>query len=281
MVYEGLFMMIQFTTQTLFSTLQGGDQSAQSSAHNAEGALFASLVSNHVNATDGPPLGANTTASRQEDFNAWRTLYILRGVPSDRINEVDDYTPAFMEILNRASAANAEADPQAFINSLSASDMDVLKHIHSMGASIDPTQLTKEGALNLLQIPGHMKDIDNDGFARVGAAKLWQFPPFNAPAGVKNAWEETTKNMDFGDNLTLQASFLGISRFDTIMNHAGEHSTQLPAGFFENFDYIGMTKSVLESAEIARKFDESWQIETRNKQIAALKDFLSHLQALA
>ncbi|MFA7281993.1 MAG: hypothetical protein WC100_18070, partial [Sterolibacterium sp.] len=64
-----------------------------------------------------------------------------------RVNDKD--TQQFEVILSKANTANAQANPKAFLSNLSASDMEVLRKVHSLADPIDVSSLTSEGAANL------------------------------------------------------------------------------------------------------------------------------------
>lgn len=101
----------------------------------------------------------------------------------------------FKDILAKASAANAQANPKAFLNDLSSSDMEVLRQVHCLADSITISTLTHEGAANLLVQPGSEQDLDNNGLTSVGAGNSITFPPSNAPESFKAAWAAASEGM--------------------------------------------------------------------------------------
>jgi hypothetical protein len=62
-----------------------------------------------------------------------------------------------------------------------------------------------KSTLNLLYSPDQSKDINNDGLSDIGLAKMWKYPPPNAPEAVKQAWKEATAGRD---DWLLMAPFL-------------------------------------------------------------------------
>ncbi|MBI3523692.1 MAG: hypothetical protein HY066_04070 [Betaproteobacteria bacterium] len=131
-----------------------------------------------------------------------------------RLRQVSDKTvQQFKDILakaNATNAANAQADPKAFLYSLSSSEMEVLRQVHSLANSIDISTLTNEGAGNLLIQPGSAKDMDNNGLTTIGAANTIVFPPQNAPESFKTAWASATAGMSGRDIPVLGAMVLAV-----------------------------------------------------------------------
>ena len=117
----------------------------------------------------------------------------------------------FAAILSRAATSNAGTNPKDFLNSLSANEMEVLRKVHCLADPISISRLDFEGAYNLLTAPGEAQDLDNDGFMNIGAAKMWQYPPPNAPALVKQAWEEATADIPESEKWLKMAPFLAVT----------------------------------------------------------------------
>ncbi len=117
----------------------------------------------------------------------------------------------FAAILAKASSGNAASDPKAFLNSLSSNDMEILRKVHCLGAPISVAGLDFEGAYNLLTAPGEAQDLDNDGLLSIGAGKMWQYPPPNASAAVKQAWEDATAGIPESEKWLAMAPFMAAT----------------------------------------------------------------------
>lgn len=117
----------------------------------------------------------------------------------------------FAAILSGAATSNAGNNPKAFLDSLSASEMEVLRKVHCLADPISINRLDFEGAYNLLTAPGEARDLDNDGLLSIGAGKIWQYPPPNAPASVKQAWEEATADIPESEKWLKMAPFLAVT----------------------------------------------------------------------
>jgi len=108
--------------------------------------------------TSGTATG--NTPSRADEikmqYRQWKADYLKElkkghGLSDERIQQVETYSPVFEQIIDKAVANNGYDDPQAFLQSLSASEREALAYIHhGWDAPINPTELSKEGALNLL-----------------------------------------------------------------------------------------------------------------------------------
>ena len=48
-----------------------------------------------------------------------------------------------------------------------------------------------------------MVDLNNDGLVEVGEGKTIHFPPVNAPASVKAAWQKATAELSESEKATL------------------------------------------------------------------------------
>lgn len=113
-------------------------------------------------------------------------------------------------ILARAEAVGADADPKAFLRSLTAGEMEVLRKVHTLADPIRIDPLDQEGAANLLRPPGEARDLDDDGLLAVGAGKGWTFPPPNAPEAVKAAWEDATAGFSDLQKALKMGPFLAV-----------------------------------------------------------------------
>ncbi|MCV2370784.1 hypothetical protein [Roseateles oligotrophus] len=104
----------------------------------------------------------------------------------------------FAALLDKAYAGNALDNPQAFLKSLSAGEMEQLRVQHGLADEIQIDGLSREGASNLLLPNGFSLDLNADGFEEVGLARTGHFPPRDAPDSFKTAWFAATEKMDEG-----------------------------------------------------------------------------------
>jgi hypothetical protein len=121
---------------------------------------------------------------------------------------------AFAGILNRAYASGDMDNPAAFLKTLSQEELGVIQRVHSLGAAINPSSLSKEGAYNLLLPDGYSVDFNRDGMEEKGEGRGIHFPPRDAPQAVVDAWNTATQGMDEGDLLTyslvMHSAIFGI-----------------------------------------------------------------------
>lgn len=213
-------------------------------------------------------LGGRRTslADLTTDFQEWRTDYASK-VLADRQQAVESQSSTYLTVLEKASAQDGLSDPKAFLKSLSPQELHALQTIHSLADPINPDGLTEEGAQNLILPPNQAEDVDHDGFNMVGLAKMWQFPPNNAPDSVKQAWKTATKDLN-GNDLALMASFMPL-----VIPGMTNGSAYLP----EDTDYSALTAKTIEGLEYAKRFDKEWQRPVRENQIALLEKFQAAL----
>ncbi|NVK54138.1 MAG: hypothetical protein HWE26_00875 [Alteromonadaceae bacterium] len=110
----------------------------------------------------------------------------------------------FADIL--AQAEQREGSAKDFLQSLSPEELKLVQKANSMAVSINVDSLSAEGAQNLLSQPdgSDLVDLNNDGLVEVGQAFTIRFPPVNAPASVKAAWDEATKDLPPFEKATME-----------------------------------------------------------------------------
>lgn len=109
------------------------------------------------------------------------------------VSEADQ--AAYAEILNRAYVGGGMTDPVRFLQTLTPSELAIVQRNHSLAEPIEPAGLSREGAYNLLLPEGWRVDLDGNDLVEVGAARLIQFPPLDAPAAFTTAWLGATEDM--------------------------------------------------------------------------------------
>lgn len=237
-----------------------GTGSAKSAGASAPVAGSASSASLPVTLLQSDNSGAD---GRIADFRAWKSEYFTHGISEDHRQAVEDNSATYEAVLTKAASSNGFDNPKAFLKSLSPSELTAVQTIHCLANPIDVDSLSEEGAANLLVSPDQAQDIDNDGFEMVGAAKTRMFPPPNAPASVKQAWKDATAHMSDSDMMLLSGSFL---------------ATDQSAYIAPDADYADLVQRTIDGAKLSAKYDQSWQHETRGRQLSLLQSFLNKLQ---
>lgn len=149
-------------------------------------------------------LSTSASAADSSRFSSYAVnMMNMRGVSSDEQS-------VFAAILDKAHDT-AAGSPKTFLNSLSSNEMEILRKVHSLANPISITGLDIEGAANLLEAPGEAQDLNNDGLLSIGAGKIWQYPPPNAPEAVKRAWEEATAGVPESEKWLKMAPFMATS----------------------------------------------------------------------
>ena len=184
----------------------------------------------------------------------------------------------FAQIVQDAAETGAYNDPIAYIESLPAEDVEVLRRVHSLAETRGVTGTdTVEGAVNLLLPPQNHVDINDDGLVTNGTATGFQFPPPNAPQSVKEAWEEATKHMTASEKLLASAPFLG----EAIGANAKLDADGTVRGFYDHTDtdyrnIFGTSEAewdALLDKMIASRKDSAGSDPNLEKQLELLKRF--------
>ncbi|WAJ70399.1 hypothetical protein [Catenovulum adriaticum] len=110
----------------------------------------------------------------------------------------------FSGLLSKTNSAEQSAHEK--LQSLTPEELKLVQKANSLAQKINISQLSEEGASNLLKQPDNSNkvDLNNDGIVEVGTARNIVFPPVNAPESVKRAWEESTEGMPEMEKMTLQ-----------------------------------------------------------------------------
>jgi len=191
------------------------------------------------------------------------------------IAEYKSYAPKFEQLVNKAFENGGYDDPLAFINSLSTEELDTLQHISQLADPINPSTLTKEGALNLIYAPGHGKDLNQDGFYEAGIGRTTMFPPDHAPDSVKQAWKDATKNMNWMEKATLE---FHCTIVEAASNNNGMVNGQLTNVYIApDTDYSQFTKDTISHLLASKADKNAKQKEWVDRDIAVLQDFLTKL----
>lgn len=122
-----------------------------------------------------------------------------------RVRELDNQDiSGFADILRLANEKNGSA--KDFLRTLSPDELRLVQRAKSLADPIQIDSLSTEGAENLLSQPdgSDLVDLNNDGIIEDGAAKTFRFPPVNAPASVKAAWEKATAGLSEFDRARLE-----------------------------------------------------------------------------
>ena len=154
----------------------------------------------------------------------------------------DEAVTTFQNILQKVQEIH---DPRAALRSLSAEELDVVRQAHSLAESINISVLSDEGAANLLNAPGHTKDLNNDGLTTIGEGNMLTFPPDNAPASFKAAWEEASdglSTMDIPTHMIFAVGLANIGREPGDPNWVNPYASP-------DYDYGAAVSEIIESVE--------------------------------
>lgn len=266
-------MKIQTQSTPLYNPLEKPNRSAEeSSASPHFSTLFQQMAQARSSGSasaepesSAESLGIAAPEAQKSAFHSWLASRQAQGAGPDYLDNLNQQTEAFEALIDKAYAANAYKDPQAFLKSLSTKELHTLQQVNSLAEPIATGRLSQEGALNLLLPPNQRKDLDKNGFVMVGEAKTWCFPPVDAPAEIKKAWDQAVAESGNSD-LTMQGFFLPSPFQDNA--YLGQNVKA----------YLDLTSQRINAAKEAQKLDFPWQQENRKKQIAFLNRFLELLE---
>ncbi len=144
------------------------------------------------------------------------------------------------------------------LNTMSKSELQLLQTATSLAFPINVNLLSKEGAINLLAQPDKtgLVDLNNDGIVEVGAARNIMFPPVNAPAYVKDAWDKSTEGLSFFDKAVLELN-LHISIYGVEINGMPTKQPSLPEEQWSSKNLVEWFTTLRSSLERAVK-EEGW-----------------------
>lgn len=154
----------------------------------------------------------------------------------------DDEVETFQSILQKVQQTD---DPKAALRSLSADELDVVRQAHGLAEPIKISVLSDEGAANLLNAPGYTHDLNNDGLTTIGEANMFTFPPENAPASFKAAWEEASEGrsiMDIPTHMIFAVGLANIGREPGDPNWVNPYASP-------DYDYGNAVSEIMDSVE--------------------------------
>ncbi|KXI29570.1 hypothetical protein [Paraglaciecola hydrolytica] len=119
-------------------------------------------------------------------------------------NEISD----FQDLLNKAQneAVQLQRSSKEILSQMTKDELSLLQKANSLAHDIKVSELSEEGATNLLRQPDHSNrvDLNNDGIVEVGIGRNMVFPPVNAPTHIKTAWDKATADMSESAVMHLQ-----------------------------------------------------------------------------
>ena len=190
----------------------------------------------------------SSTSFSTESMNLLQT----RGLSETQITD-------FASLLDEAHEQQENnISAKEVLNTMSKSELQLLQTATSLAAPINVNSLSKEGAMNLLAQPDKtgLVDLNNDGIVEVGAARNIMFPPVNAPAHVKNAWDKATEGLSFFDKAVLELN-LHISVYGVEINGMPTKQPPLPEEQWSSTNLVEWFATLRSGLEFSVK-EEGW-----------------------
>lgn len=132
-----------------------------------------------------------------------------RGADNDYVQAFLGNQERFVELLSQAEQEGGDA--KAFIQNLSADDRAVLQKVHGLALPItdsDLSEMSDEGAANLLRMRGDGLDSNRDGLTDSGTAQIFKFPNSNTPSNVAAAWNKSMDGLSTEEQMMATASIM-------------------------------------------------------------------------
>lgn len=167
----------------------------------------AAFTRNAANASDpataGTPSSASATAATPLSPPELSSILGLTHVELAGMRGVSTARQAdYAAILHRAYGSSQSDSAKSFLGQLNKDELHTLQLNHGLAAPIQVSEISEEGARNLLLPEGYSVDLNHDGTDEVGAGRSLAYPPHDAPASVREAWFQATADMDPGMAMT-------------------------------------------------------------------------------
>jgi hypothetical protein len=119
------------------------------------------------------------------------TFSQLNPLEQGRLNRgvSDQVRQKFEQITVERSQTKGVTDKQ-FLNSLNKDQLETLRTFHGLAFDIQTSQLSDEGAHNLVSETNDLRDLNGDGNISIGQANMFIFPPPGAPSEVYEAFSK-------------------------------------------------------------------------------------------
>ncbi len=191
-----------------------------------------------------------------------RAIMTMRGLST---TEQD----AAATIWSGARDAVASGSALSYLKGLDASSLQVLQHAACLADPISTSNLSEEGAENLLVKPTEGIDRNHDGLLEVGVARTISFPPPDASPQLRSAWTATVDGMDSQDALMLVANLaFPAASVDGSTTTAVDFSSK-------DFDWSSWMTSVIEGAKVSAPYNTD---EANRRTMSRLERFLDALK---
>jgi len=184
---------------------------------------------------------------------------------------------------------NTHLTAREYLAMLSAQQLRVLQQEHRLADAININELSDEGAENLFVAWGdkrHYQDLNNDGIVEIGKGKTFIFPPPNAPAAVKDAWDKTVANMTFSERIKAEGIFLAAQLTANIQEMPdGSYRVYSPGdaayrnAFGNNLDfYFGMLRNLQKQLEKDLRTLGASETNNISFRLGVVREFIDNLQ---
>jgi len=152
------------------------------------------------------------------------------------------------------------------LQSMDTSELELVQNAHRLADPIKPSEISDEGAINLLSQPdcSDAVDTNNDGIIEVGKAHMIMFPLPDSPEFVKQAWTDATEGMTEMEKMTLQLDMY-ISIYGIQIDETAEKKTVNPAQLWSNEEISELMESLRDKLDFQVAI-QGWTEHNKLKQ---------------
>lgn len=186
------------------------------------------------------------------------------------------FEQGFQDIIDRKVQSGMSG--KVFIQSLNEYELSVIQKSKLIADRIRVSNISEEGAENLFVKQGDDRkyvDLNNDGITEIGAGYVLVFPPPNCPDSVKDAWDETCREMSFREKMLVTGQFLG----QTVSSRLSDGGKGAPSNVYGNSeaDFIMLIDSIIGRLTRFPVVDTPEQRQNHGFVIESLQTFKSNI----
>ncbi|WP_281888424.1 hypothetical protein [Paenibacillus sp. YYML68] len=176
----------------------------------------------------------------------------------------------FQAIVSQREQSKA-LNAKQFMATLTLNQLETLRVYHGQASPIHVTQLTEEGAWNLVVHDDQFKDLDGDGNYSVGRGELFLFPPPEAPSEVHEAYAQLSEDEQLAVYHAAAAKqhVHQLAQQDSRIAIQGKSLLDLP-----DFSYGKLVDDLLDFLELQGRYESSEEHIRSSEAVRAFKEAL-------
>ncbi|PHR58839.1 MAG: hypothetical protein COA44_01445 [Arcobacter sp.] len=155
-----------------------------------------------------------TGTQYQSYINASKNLHVFEG----RSSYQAPYADKFEKIYERANEENIKvSNAKIFLEELSQVEINTLQKYTGLVDTINLSQISDEGAYNLLMHDYEQYDFNSDGVAEVGEGRMILPIPKTMPSGVRDAYITALNSLNGEERLMVTTLTFDINHLKSVL----------------------------------------------------------------